>query len=491
MARRKRSRQRSPKTLARTTDQTPYKETLAALLGWFLPDESIFANLKFHGNTTWSPGDVVWLAVFWVWSGSRNVTDGFLEAMENCQRVFESSALRTYQGFMGALVTWSSPFLELLCRRLHERMEQIGGKFWRVGEWVPIAFDGSRSTAPRSKSNEKALCAPHHGTGKKSKYGKYGTRKKGSLRHKKRPKNKPQPQEPQAWVTMLWHMGLRLPWLWRLGPSNSSERAHVIEMVKGGDFPINTLFCGDAGFIGYLLWSAILWSGGHFLVRVGANVHLLKESMHCQFQKGGLVLCWPKDMVAAGLLPLRLRLVQVTIGKTRVWLLTSVLDPAKLTIKQMVRLYRMRWGVEVEFRGLKQTLDCAKLCCRNSRRLLVELDWSIMAMGLAELFALKEQLSKRPPRKDPAPNPAKRSLAGTLRAIRYGLRHLEEIPAPEKDLPTLLRRAVTDSYRRKASKCARYRPPNPDKKPLGDPKLRTLTATEKKTLAEVSNEIAA
>jgi hypothetical protein len=33
----------------------------------------------------------------------------------------------------------------------------------------------------------------------------------------------------------------------------------------------------------------------------------------------------------------------------------------------------MRWGVEVEFRGLKQTLERARLRCRNSQRLLAEL----------------------------------------------------------------------------------------------------------------------
>ena len=81
-------------------------------------------------------------------------------------------------------------------------------------------------------------------------------------------KNRPQPQEPQAWITMLWHMGLRLPWMWRLGPSNSSERDHVMDMLSTGNFPKNTLFCGDAGFVGYPLWSHILQSGADFLVRV-------------------------------------------------------------------------------------------------------------------------------------------------------------------------------------------------------------------------------
>jgi hypothetical protein len=56
---------------------------------------------------------------------------------------------------------------------------------------------------------------------------------------------------------------------------------------------------------------------------------------------------------------------------------------------------------------------------------------------------------------------------------------------PCKDLPSLLHDAVTDNYPRKRPKRARYRPPNPDKKPLGDPKFRCLTAHEKEILKRV------
>ena len=196
------------------------------------------------------------------------------------------------------------------------------------------------------------------------------------MRRKKNEKNPPHPQEPQVWITLIWHLGLRLPWMWRLGPSNSSERAHVIDMLHAGKFPKNTLFCGDAGFVGYPLWSEILKCGGQFLVRVGANASLLAESADFTLLRKGLVLCWPKAMMRSHQRPLRLRLVKVRIGKLQVCLLTSVLESANLPTQQIIQLYKMRWGIEVEFRGLKQTLDRAKLRSRNDRRLLVELDWS-------------------------------------------------------------------------------------------------------------------
>jgi Transposase DDE domain len=266
-----------------------------------------------------------------------------------------------------------------------------------------------------------------------------------------------------------------------LGPSNASEREHVMNMVQRRKYPRQTLFCGDAGFIGYPLWSALL-KRGDFLVRVGANVHLLTEQADWQYthedEKGSVVWCWPKAAIRAKVPPLQLRLVRVRLGKEKMWMLTSVLEPDRLTNQQIVRFYKLRWGVEVEFRGLKQTLDRAKLRSRNDARLLVELDWSILAMTLAQLFAIKEQVKAKAEKYDPT----KRSLAKTLRALRYCLRHLEASPAQGKDLATQLAEAQTDGYARKRPKKARYRPKNKDKKPLGDPEIRLFDAEEQAEL---------
>jgi len=310
---------------------------------WLLPNDNIFTSLRLHGNTSWVPNALVWLALCWAWAESKNVTDAFDTAVGQCRQL-RLASLGTYQGFMKALVTWTDRMMRLMWPILHQRMEQIGGIFWQVDGWVPVAFDGSRSTAPRSRANEKAFCASNYGKGKTAKHRKKKTK---GMRRRKNEKSKPQPQKPQVWITLLWHMGLRLPWTWRLGPSNSSERKHVMEMLDEEDFPEKTLFCGDAGFIGYPLWDSILSRGFHFLVRVGANAHLLTEMADCSVPRNGKVLCWPKDVSRSGRPPLPLRLIRVKIGKIWVWLLTSVLRPAELNKKQMVRLYKMRWGIEV------------------------------------------------------------------------------------------------------------------------------------------------
>ena len=115
-------------------------------------------------------------------------------------------------------------------------------------------------------------------------------------------------------------------------------------------------------------------------------------------------------------------------------------------------------------------------------------------MAVAELFALQEQLTARrlqrshPTRAcghrtlQPPLHPNRRSLASTMRALRYCLRHLDEQPCAGQDLGTLLRLAVTDRYQRKSPKKSRHPCPHPDKKPLGNPQIRKLTIEERKQL---------
>ena len=202
-----------------------------------------------------------------------------------------------------------------------------------------------------------------------------------------------------------------------------------------------------------------------------------KERGHCG---GGEVLCWPKGRMNSGEPPLRLRLVKVTVGKTKMWMLTSVLSERTLSKKQIVRFYKMRWGVEIEFRGLKQTLDKHTLRCRNSERLLVELDWSIRAMAVAELIALREQIGNASERATDADyDPQDRSLANTMRALRKCMRQLHKFPETDDDLLQALSRAVVQRYNNRTDKRARYRPKNPDKKPLGDPNVTESTKRRK------------
>jgi Transposase DDE domain len=455
------------------------------LLALLFPSGSIFSKEQFHGNIKWDPEQLVIQALIWSWQDTQKVTDAFEKTTESCKKLGLKDICKTYTGFMDALSRYRKTIRDGLRNRLHDLAEQIGGVFFRNRKWVLMGFDGTRATAPRSKANEKAFCSPKYGSGKRA------TRNANKRKRENRNRRAQlvTQDEPQVWITMMWHMGLRLPWTWRLGPSNSSERGHVQEILAEEEFPANTLFCGDAGFTGFPLWNAILESGGHFLVRVGGNVKLLSEHVDFQQIQGGIVLCWPKDTMDSGGPPLRLRLVQVQVGKTMMWMLTSVLDERELSRKDIVQYYKMRWLIEVEFRGLKQTVDKHKLRCRNSDRLLAELDWSLLAMAFAELIALRYQIPRSAKEKS-SYTPKHRSLANTLRVLRRYMRNPDE-KMPLGSLDQSLKNALVQQYNNSTDKRARYRPRNANVKPLNDPIVTKLTQQQRRKLKEIALAAAA
>ena len=490
MSRRKQA-DRHHKQRRREIQRRKNKTLFQALVDWLIPeDDGLFAKDRFHGNIKWVPEQLAQQALVWAWQDTKYVTEAFDRTLEVCRDLSIEKAAKTYTAFIDALDRYRATFNLRLRQHFQFLAEEVGGRFWRDHNWVLIGFDGSRVTTPRTVSNETTFCAPNYGQGNTAKY----RRKKTKGMRRRRSENAPEPQAPQVWITMMWHMGLRLPWTWRLGPSNSSERGHVMEMLEQEEFPEATLFCGDAGFVGYDFWKAILDAGGDLLVRVGANVHLLSETADVQRLGDGIVLCWPKDKMNSGEKPLRLRLVRVKVGKTKMWMLTSVLDCKKLSPKRIIQYYKMRWGVEVEYRGLKQTNDKGTLRCRNSARVYAELDWSIRAMAFAELIALREQLRKddeSPTEPEHDYDPKDRSLANTIRALRRCMRNLNRDVDPSSDLLSELAEALVQKYENRTDKRARYRPPNPDKKPLGDPNVTKFTPEVRRKLAQLAERIAA
>src|SRR5438128_2394285 len=84
-----------------------------------------------------------------------------------------------------------------------------------TGRCVPLAVDGSRISVPRTKDNEKAFCAPNFGKSRKARSRRKKKAKSKRLRHRVK---EAQPVKPQIWVTLLWHMGLQMPWSWKTGP---------------------------------------------------------------------------------------------------------------------------------------------------------------------------------------------------------------------------------------------------------------------------------
>ncbi len=442
---------------------------LREAMQWVI-DPSIFQNIKTHGNTKWVARDLVMLAVLWVWSEKSQLTSAFEEAAVWSKRLVGRVAVGSYQALTNALVTYGGQLVPLLWNRLQQLMEEVGKEHWRIGRWLPLAIDGSRVSTPRTKANEKAFRAANYGKGNSAKY-----RKKKTKNKRKKNRAKAETVTPQIWLTLLWHMGLRLPWSWKLGPSDSSERGHFQDMLLNQKFPENTLFCGDAGFTGYDFWKSIIDQGHHFLIRVGANVRLLTKLGYYARERDGIVCIWPDSAARKKQPPLVLRLIHLQGERGDVYLLTNVLNSRHLSDSMASRMYKLRWGIELQFRTLKQTFGRRTLRSRTPDRAYAELEWSLLGLWMIHLFAVKQQVSVGEP-------PSQTSASLAIQVVRSILFLWCEVPERGTDLWNRLQNAVIDTYVRRSSKRARYRPNKKDKPSAGKPKIMEASQKKKQQL---------
>jgi hypothetical protein len=462
----------SRKTATKASKFT-HGDLLRQALTWVFNDD-MFSHITLHGNIKWKARQLVIMAVLWVWSGRPTLTRSFVHARRLSRAMFGFVAVTTYQGLTGALKTWSPRLLPAVQKRLYKLMEQVGGdEHWRVGLWVALAVDGSRVSTPRTVSNEKAFAAKNYGKGKKAK-----SRKKWKDK-KKRSKKLSAPVKPQMWLTLIWHMGLKMPWTWKNGASTSSERQHVLDILETETFPENTLFCGDAGFLGYDFWNGIVNKGHHFLVRVGGNVRLLTD-LGCACGRAGIVCVWPDAAARSRQPPLVLRLLEVKNERGSMFLVTNVLSERKLSYVKVAKLYSMRWGIELQFRSFKQTFGRRQLHSRTSECSYVELDWSLVGLWMIQLFAVKEQIEVDWP-------PESSSVALSLAIIQEAMDRSSEEALNGRVLSKQLSAAVKDTYVRTSSKDARYKPNQKDKPSATRHILLKASQKQKQRLKAINN----
>jgi len=212
--------------------------------------------------------------------------------------------------------------------------------------------------------------------------------------------------------------------------------------------------------------------GHSFLIRVGANVHLLKN-LGTARQSHGVVYLWPSQAARKRQPPLVLRLLTFQGPRGKVYLVTNILSNRDLSARQAGQLYRLRWGVELQFRTFKQTFRRSKLRSRTADNALVELHWSLVGLSLVQLFAVKEQIKVDSP-------PEHSSVALALSAIQDAMRNWSRMTSDPAALARQLRAARKDTYQRTRKKQGRYRPQIKDKPSATEPILRQATARQRR-----------
>ena len=320
-----------------------------------------FRQVKARKGSKWTARMLVTVALFWAWSGCTGLKERFQQAAKLAGKILRwlPDPGRTYQGFIKQLQKWHVK-LQLACAsELRVLMKQDLFGQWEIAGFVVIAGDGSRVELPRTQSNE-AVYSPKRkkGTDEEQAKSREEAEQPWQKRSKRTRKQKRQSAQsiakkansPQMWLTLFWHVGTGLPWAWRTGPSGSSERQHLQEMLA--ELPENTLIAADAGFMGYEFWRAVMEGGHSFVIRAGANVRLLKKLGYAR-EYDQTIYLWPNAVAKKELPPLVLRVVWVHDGKQPMCLVTNVLSKARLSDRQIVDIYKARWGVEAIFQNLQ------------------------------------------------------------------------------------------------------------------------------------------
>lgn len=413
-----------------------YQVQLRRAMSLFLPRTGLATLPGADCRLRWTQRLLVVCAVLLAWDPSGTLTDRFAAARACLVSMYPGRRRPggTYEGFIAALARSSDALLAVVAghlRRSVREAAEAAGACWEVCGWVVFGADGSKVDCPMTVANEESIgCS---------------SRKKSW---------------PQMLLTVLFHAGTGLPWAFARGGARSSERSHLLQMLD--TLPARALLLADAGFTGYDLLKAVLGGGRSFVIRVGSNVRLLTKLGYAVREFDGLVYLWPDAKRAKGLEPLVLRLVTLTDGRNRtIHLLTDVLDAGRLSDAAAVEMYKLRWGAELLFRSLKQTLGRRKLLSDSPDHARVELDWAVVGLWLLGLMNAHA-----------AGASARRSTASALRAARSAMAGRGGSPW------RALSRAVLDDYRRRRLKKARHWPHKKRDKPPGDPKARTATAEE-------------
>jgi DDE family transposase len=428
-----------------------YSVELREAIRRFLPRSGLALVVK-DDKLRWVPRMLVICAILMTWDLAGMLGDAFERTRSMLVKMYLSRRRPgdSYAGFMSTLARHTAKHLKLIVPALRQHVRQLAvdSGCWTIDGWCAFGVDGSRIECPMSAANEKA-------------FGTAGRNKTG----------------PQQFLTTLFHAGSGLIWDFRRGDARSSERSALLEMLN--DLPPQALLLADAGFTGYDFLQQVLQSKRSFVVRVGSNVKLLLKLGWCCDEQGGIVYLWPHKAQKHKQPPMVLRLITLIDGRNRrIDLLSSVLDSKLLPDAAALALYRRRWGVEVLYRSLKQTMGKRKLRCDAPANAAVELQWSVIGLWLLGLMSVSRIVQG-------GGRPGSWSVAGSLRVVRRVMDKLLRGGRCAATLQEALAEAVRDGYARKGPKKSRHWPDKKKESPPKPPPARMASESQIKLAAEL------
>jgi hypothetical protein len=139
--------------------------------------------------------------------------------------------------------------------------------------------------------------------------------------------------------------------------------------------PAHSLILFDRGYPAHWLFAALAQRGQHYLMRLPRNYNrsvqafaesdrteqvIISRANHGRAR----ALCQAAELEPTTAIPLRLIRVPLSTGDTEI-LATSLLDTEQFPTAVFADLYHLRWGIETDYRRLKQSLNLENFSGRS------------------------------------------------------------------------------------------------------------------------------
>jgi hypothetical protein len=284
---------------------------------------------------------------------------------------------------------------------------------------------------------------------------------------------------PSLWLTALVHLASGVPYAWLVGKGDASEQRHLQRLA--GLLPACALVITDAGYRGFALLHELLAADADFLIRLSSatTLYTLEYNSLKKFEAGQVAYYWPEEAQKEKQPPVKVRVIRVRgCQKQDVWLLTSVLEESRLSVKEAARYYKMRWGSEGFFRTYKRTLGQLKLRFDTPQLVFREVEVALLG---AQLLLCQGARAIPAAQGETTPEYSPRKV---LQAFRQEVTRLAA-PRLRQGFAAALKKARAKRRTRTSAKEKRVWPRRKPHTPPKRPKIRKMTDDQKALLSSL------
>ena len=166
---------------------------------------------------------------------------------------------------------------------------------------------------------------------------------------------------------------------WYTAQAQANDKSFCRQLLEA--LPVGGLVVFDLGWFGFPFFDELTAAGKFFVTR------LREKTAYKVVEVLGAGTCWRDEIIELGChrsnpCQQRVRLVSVLWGRTWYRYLTNVLEPAKLSAREVAALYRQRWRIEEAFLVTKRLLGLAYLWVgdRNGVEIQLYATWLFYAV---------------------------------------------------------------------------------------------------------------